>query len=94
MKRFLPFLLLILFSACAKDENITFRAVVESVQEQGVTVRTVDYGGFDRAYVFFSENLKPDFKLAEGRTVDITILPEIRESDPVQVTAVKIRLAE
>ena len=53
-------------------------------------VTTKDDVSFDKASVSFNKSYKPDFELKIGISVEITILPEIRESKPVQVTAVKI----
>ena len=96
MKRLILFLalLILLLSACGQNGNVTFTAVVESVQERGIMIKTVDYEGFDRASVGYSEDLKLGFNLIEGQTVEITILPQVRESYPVQVTAVRIELVK
>ena len=86
----LAFALLIMGGCAKSEENITFTAAVESVSEASIIVTTTDDVGFDRASVGFPD----DFTLAAGITagsrVQITILPEIRESYPVQVTAVSI----
>ncbi|HAA08226.1 MAG TPA: hypothetical protein DCD98_00495 [Syntrophomonas sp.] len=55
-------------------------------------VTTTDDVGFDKARVGFDENLEIPFDLAEGQVIEIEALPEIRESYPVQITAVKISL--
>jgi len=44
--------------------------------------------------VRFEEGAEPDFTLAEGQTLRITILPQIAESYPVQVTAVSVELLD
>lgn len=83
---------LFLLSGCTQSKNITFTAVIESAFENGVMITTTDDVGFDKASVSFEKNYKPDFELKAAQKVEITILPEIRESYPVQVTAVKIKL--
>ncbi len=74
------------------EQNIKFEASVESVQDQSILVTTSDDVGFDQAQVRFSDQLELQFAPEPGQTVEITILPEIAESYPVQVTAVDIRL--
>lgn len=87
---------IMLLAACAKpSENITFTAVVESVYDNGITVKTSDSAvDFDIARVGFDESCEISFDIAAGQTVEVTILPGVRESYPVQVTAVKIKLTE
>lgn len=76
-----------------KAENITFTAVIDEVGENGLLVTTADDVGFDKARVSFADEMpEPDFNYIAGQTVRITILPEINESYPVQVTAVAIEL--
>ena len=72
--------------------NISFSAVIESVSANGIMVSTADDVSFTRAAVFYSQDLQLDFQPAAGQTVILTIRPEVRESYPVQVTAVKIEL--
>ena len=95
MKRiFLTICLIFLLAACTKDnQNIIFKAVVESVSENSILVTTTDNVGFDKASVN-TENAEFVFDIIVGQTVEIEILPEIRESYPVQVTAVKIHLID
>lgn len=82
---------IIIITGCsAKSENITFTAVVESVYDNGILVTTVDGVDFDKASVWFDNSLMLNFKLQAGQMLKIEILPEIRESYPVQVTAVRI----
>lgn len=93
MKRifaFILFFILILSGCSGKSDNIIFSAVIESVSENSITVTTNDAVGFDKATVGYDKNMKIDFVLEAGRKVTITILPQIRESYPVQVTAVRI----
>lgn len=96
MKRLTAIFMLvaIFLSGCeAGSKNIAFTALIESVSENSMVVTTSDNVGFDKARVGYDKNLKLDFTPAAGQTVEITILPEIRESYPVQVTAVKILLS-
>lgn len=86
--------LFILAGCSGRQNNVTFKAVVESVSEHGMMVVTSDNVGFDKASVGYTEALKLDFEPAAGQTVEITILPKIRESYPVQVTAVRIALIQ
>lgn len=77
-----------------KAGNIVFTGTVEEVGEDFILVSTTDDVGFTRASVSFGEALEAvprDFKI--GQVWRITILPEIRESDPVQVTAVALETA-
>ena len=93
MKRifaFILFFILILSGCSGKSDNIIFSAVIESVSENSITVTTNDAVGFDKATVGYDKNMKMDFVPEVGRKVTITILPQIRESYPVQVTAVRI----
>lgn len=78
---------------CAKTQNtISFTAKVESINDGSITVTTEDDVEFEQADVSFSDGFQPDFEIKQGQTVKIEILPEIRESFPVQVTAVNISL--
>ena len=86
-------LLILLLSGCAKQENITFSAEIESVAENSIMVRTINYDNFDKASVDLKD-AKYNFELSKGQIVDITILPEVKESYPVQVTGVKLELVK
>ena len=88
---FLIIILALMVSGCAKKETITFSAEIETVSENSVLVKTIDFDDFDKASVDLLE-AEYDFKLAEGQIVEITILPEIRESYPVQVTGIALKL--
>lgn len=82
----------IFIAGCSKKEsNIIFDAVIDQVNSQSILVTTANYEGFDKASVSLSE-AEVDFQLKEGQSVEITILSEVRESYPVQVSAVKIVL--
>lgn len=97
MKNHIIFLLalVIMLSGCAvQSRNITFTAQIIEVYDNGILVSTADDVGFDRASVSFGDSLDISFDLRKGQTVKIEILPEIRESYPVQVTAVSIELLE
>lgn len=95
MKRILLLLAvpMVLLFGCTNQETIQFTGVIEEIYENGVLVTTDDLASSDRASVGFAEELEPfGFNLLVGQTVRFTILPEIRESYPVQVTAVKLEL--
>lgn len=84
---------LMVLSACAAEgPPIVFTGMIESVTGNSLTVNTPDKVGFDKAVVSFDNALSLDFTPEPGMTVEITILPEIRESYPVQVTATAIKL--
>ncbi|MCR6546648.1 rhodanese-like domain-containing protein [Dehalobacterium formicoaceticum] len=84
--------MLLLSSGCAqKEENITFRGVIEDITENSILVTvTGDSTDFDKASVDIS-HAERKVQLSVGQGVEITILPEIRESYPVQVTGIEIR---
>lgn len=87
--------LCLLLAACQKEENIVITAVIDEVYENGLLVTTVGDVGFDKASVHFDKDMEElDFVPTAGQTVRLTILPEIAESYPVQVRAVKIELVE
>ena len=73
-------------------QNIVFTAIIEEVNENSILVLSDGNVEFDKASVGINDNIKYDFILKVGQRVEITILPEIRESYPVQVTATKIVL--
>lgn len=85
--------MLFIFVGCAREKNITFEATIESVTEESMIIRTDDKVGFDKASVGLSTvKIKGDLK--EDKKVVMTIKPEIRESYPVQVTAIKVEVVE
>ncbi|MFA9379547.1 MAG: rhodanese-like domain-containing protein [Acetanaerobacterium sp.] len=88
------FAALLMFAGCTPPEDyVMFIGVVEEIYEQGLLVADADLADADRASVSFAEDMEPgSFNLLVGQTVRVTIEPEIRESYPVQVTAVKIEL--
>ncbi|MGI6748168.1 MAG: GerMN domain-containing protein [Anaerovoracaceae bacterium] len=89
----LSLVILVLLAGCGTKENITFMAEIESVSENNILVNTIDFETFDKASVDIS-GAEYDFELTDGQIIDVTILPEIRESYPVQVTGVKLTLLE
>ena len=86
--------LFLLLAGCGRKEeqNITFTAVIEEIYDSSILVSTNDEVGFDKANVSFAPDISLCFNFLVGQTVRITILPQIRESYPVQVTAVTIEL--
>lgn len=87
------FTTLLLLTGCGQ-KNITFTATVDSVHDNSIMVTTTDDVSFDKASVGFDKKLEIPSNLMVGQTVEIEALPEIRESYPVQITAVKISLKE
>ncbi|NLJ41527.1 MAG: hypothetical protein GX352_07965 [Clostridiales bacterium] len=97
MKRaiFIFFITVLLVTGCGRrNDNIRFTATVDSVGENSIMITPIDKVDFDKAIVGFSDGLELTFNLLEGQTVAIEALPLIRESYPVQITAVKITLKE
>jgi len=96
LKAFIKIVLITALAAAflgCESKNIKFTAIIDEIYENSLLVSTYNESAdFDKAVVFYEENAKPDFELKTGQIVEITILPEIRESYPVQVTAVKITL--
>lgn len=79
--------------ACSiKEKTITFNARVESVSEKSILVTTDRSVQFEKASVSFEDGYEPNFEVKVGQSINVEILPEIRESYPVQVTAVNITL--
>lgn len=86
---------ILLLSGCGqKSDNIIFTAVIESIHDNSIMVITTDDVGFDKASVGFDKDLAIPFNPIVGQRIEIEALPEIRESYPVQITAVKISLKE
>ena len=85
-------LFLILTGCVNEEQNIVFTGTIEEVYDHSVLVSTTDEVGFDKAVVSFAPGLQISFNLTVGRTLKFTILPQIAESYPVQVTAVAIEL--
>lgn len=83
---------LLLLAGCSKEHNITFEAQIQSISDKSIMVSTKDDEvGFDKASVGMS-TAKIEGDLTVGKKVNITIQPEIRESYPVQVTALKVEV--
>ena len=80
-----------LITGCTKESNIIFEAQIESLGDQGMMVTTNGDVGFDKASVGLS-TAKIEGDLVAGRNVEITVHPQVRESYPVQVTAVKVEV--
>lgn len=76
-------------TGCTKEQNITFTAQIESLDDKHMMVSTHDDIGFDKASVDVSQ-AKIKEELSVGDRVEVTIEPEIRESYPVQVSATKV----
>lgn len=95
MKKIVLIMIAMLFilTGCATEKNITFEATIEVVNEESMIVTAHDEVGFDQASVRLSTaNIKGD--LSEGKKVKITIEPEVRETYPVQVTAIKVEVID
>lgn len=91
-------LIALLFSGCtankSEEENILFTGIIESIEENTWRVSTSDDVGFDQASVTLTKDIKMPFNPLVGQTISFTILPEIRESYPVQVTAIAVDLVQ
>lgn len=98
MKRYIALLVCVaavLAAGCKAEkpeENIVFTGTIEELYDNGILVFTADDVGFDKASVRFDADLEISFNLLVGQVVKLTILPQINESYPVQVTAVAIEL--
>jgi rhodanese-related sulfurtransferase len=80
----------VLLSACIpKEELVSFTGILENYTEKEMLVMTTDDVGFTKANVGYNE-VKLDFIPEIDQELVIEILSEIKESDPVQVTAVSI----
>ena len=95
MKKIILIFIIIVFvlTGCTNKENVTFEAQIEDISDNSIMVTTSDNVGFDKASVGV-DKVKIDGELEVGNKVKITILPEIRESYPVQVTATKVEVME
>ena len=74
------------------NENITFAATITEITEDGTMVETSADVGFSDALVHLADGYQPEFTLAPGQTIQLTILPMMTKSIPPQVTAVSITL--
>lgn len=78
------------------QDTLTFVGVVEEILDGGIRVKVADDFtdiGFDIATVWYAPEAKITEKPEVGQTVKVEILPEIRESYPVQVTAIYLSVA-
>lgn len=81
-------------TGCKKDENISFTATIKKLYNgSSMLVSTTENVGFGSASVDISK-AEISFPMAEGQTIRLTIEPLIRETSPVQVTAVSAELLE
>jgi hypothetical protein len=89
-------ILCVIITSCGegKDDNFVFVGTVEEIYETGIMITTTEDIGFDRASVGFAEGVILPSDITVGQAVEIEALPEIRESYPVQITAVKITLVD
>lgn len=85
--------MLVILTGCATEKNIAFEATIEVVNEESMIVTTDDEVGFDQASVGLS-TANIEGNLSEGKRVKITIEPEVRETYPVQVTAIKVEVID
>lgn len=76
---------------CGKQETISFTGEIESVSEGVILLKNIEAGSFDKASVAFGE-AEYGFVPEEGQLIEVTARPEVRESNPVQVTAIKLTL--
>lgn len=93
-------IVLFLVGCHMSTKNITLNAKVTAVSESSILLDTIDYKDFDKASVGITNKTKIlDEKdeainindLKENDELELIILPEVRESYPVQVTAVKVK---
>lgn len=85
----------LLFPACsgAEESNIVFTGEVLEVYDKGFLISTTELDGTDKVSIGYDKGMKPlDFNLLVGQTLEVTVLRQMRESYPVQATAVKVRL--
>ncbi|QOX62184.1 GerMN domain-containing protein [Anoxybacterium hadale] len=76
---------------CGKQETISFSGEIETISEGSILMKNINSGSFDKASVVVDEAVY-NFDPEEGQLIEVTALPEIKESYPVQVTAVKLVL--
>ena len=94
---FMLLVLVLLLAGCGQEQsadNIVFTGVIEEIYDNSIEVSTTDDVSFDKATVALSDDIKIGFNLIVGQTLKITILPDIAESYPVQVTAVALELTD
>lgn len=87
---------LLLLAGCAQQpepqDNLEFTATVQELADGSILVTTADPVGFDRAWVGLAGVQELPHNLLAGQQVIIEALPQIQESDPVQIEAVKITM--
>lgn len=77
------------------EENIVLTALIVDINDNSLSVTTSDEGvDFTEASVDITNVKDIAFNLIIGQTVELSILPEIMESYPVQVTAVSLGLQQ
>ncbi len=82
-----------LLPACSGEPDIVFTGEVLDVYDQGFLISTAELDGTDKVSISYDKRMKPlDFTLSPGQTLEVTVLRRMRESYPVQATAVKVRL--
>lgn len=82
----------LIFGCAKEEENIVFIGTIEEIYDNSVLVTTTDEVGFDKANVSFGSDVRIGSNFIVGQTYRFTILPQIAESYPVQVTAIAIEL--
>lgn len=83
------------FPACSavKEPDIEFTGEVLEVYDNGFLISTTELDGTDKVSVSYDKGMKRlDFNLLVGQTLAVTVLRQMRESYPVQATAVRIQL--
>lgn len=89
---------ILLLAGCGRQpaarDNLKFTAAIQEVAQGSILVTTTDPVGFDTAWVRVEgiQHLPPG--LAAGQQVTIEALPQVKESHPVQIEAVKIVMFE
>ena len=73
-------------------ETLVFPAIIEKVESTTLTVIPEEEVGFPKAVVHLADSVSLTFFPLPGQRITVEIVPEIRESEPVQVTAVNITL--
>lgn len=85
--------ILILVGCSKKEAIITFSAIIGEVDSNRLIVLPYDFEGIDQAVLSISD-AQINFTPRVGQNVEISILPEIRETYPVQATATDVKLKE
>jgi len=85
------------FTACQPKAEHKFSGVVETAEENSMLVASSDNAGFDKALVSITsktEIMPGNAKINSGDIVTVTYDGTVRESYPVQITALKIEIAQ